>query len=174
MKNYNKGFAPIIIILIAVIALGGGAYVYSKKSKKADVSSNTEVDSNASATTTATTTTKTTIPNKNSGNVDTTVKITIDPSSSLTLVSGTARNVSSVHVDLVANTPATPTGFTTLYGKTVSVVSGKWSLSIPVGTINGYGDAVFTIKAGTVNSNGSVNVLSTKTLTSGAIPNSAM
>lgn len=30
MKNYKKGFAPIILIIIAVVAIGGGAYVFTK------------------------------------------------------------------------------------------------------------------------------------------------
>jgi hypothetical protein len=44
MKNYKKGFAPIILILIVVVVIGGGIYYYTQN-KKSDISPGTTVKS---------------------------------------------------------------------------------------------------------------------------------
>lgn len=86
-------------------------------------------------------------------------------SSSQSTITGAATNVTSLSVNIIATTPAKPTDYTTLFGSgNVPVLNGRWSLAIPAGTFTGF-SGPYKVEVGTINSSGTINVLSTETLT---------
>ncbi|MBX4198483.1 hypothetical protein KW782_04090 [Candidatus Parcubacteria bacterium] len=96
---------------------------------------------------------------------------TIDSVSPST-ISGTSANTKSLSVNIIATTPAKPTGYTTIFGRTISVINGKWSLSIPQDTFNGF-SGPYKVEVELENSSGVVNVLATKIFTATNIPSTA-
>lgn len=96
-----------------------------------------------------------------SGNVTTQTAQATITSSSHTSVSGTAKNVTSLKVNVTAPF------YGSIYGKTVVVVNGQWSLAIPNSVFAGT-HGPYKVEVGPVNSSGTVNVLATANLTNDA------
>ena len=153
LKNNDFSTTTPLIAQPAMIIDGGGNVCLSTENSEGQLSSTNPIECNSSPS----------IPiNGNSSATINQTSLTI--SSSQSTVSGTAMNATSLSVNIIAKTGATFTGYTTLYGRNVPVVNGNWSLIIPSGTFAS-APGPYTLQVGVVNTDGTVNVLNTGTIT---------
>ncbi len=133
MKN-AKGSAIVLVIVVLVLAIIGGIYWY--------LSQNSGQPAEPAA--------------------QTTPIATIDASTKSS-ISGTAKNINAVSVNIIATNLGTYTGSKTLYGSNVPVTNGRWILTIPPNAFTGFSGQL-KVEVGFVNPSGAVTVLTTGTL----------